>query len=91
MLIELNELIDYTQYHFSYEEQLLERTGFPEAEQHADSHQLMLSKILTLRKDYYDNKFEVMYEILQILFRWATNHTTTLDSKYVMHLKRQGF
>ncbi len=44
----MQELIDYSKYHFAYEEKLLRDISYPKIESHIECHKKFIEKITTL-------------------------------------------
>jgi hemerythrin len=78
----IEELIEYTDYHFSAEEKYMLEKGYNGIEEHRQDHKFFLDKLLQLRncepKDEYDYKREVFV----LLGNWILNHVTIEDKKY---------
>jgi hemerythrin len=78
----IEELIEYTDYHFSAEEKYMLEKGYNGIEEHRQDHKIFLDKLLQLRscepKDEYDYKREVFV----LLGNWILNHVTVEDKKY---------
>jgi hemerythrin len=78
----IEELIEYTDYHFTAEEKYMADKGYKEIDEHRQQHRYFLDKLLGLRycehKDDYDYKKEVMV----LLGDWLLKHVTVEDKKY---------
>ena len=78
----IEELIEYTDYHFTAEEKYMADKGYKEIDEHRQQHRYFLDKLLGLRncehKDDYDYKKEVMI----LLGDWLLKHVTVEDKKY---------
>ncbi len=78
----LDELIDYTVTHFSFEETLMEEGGYPYLKAHKRVHDLFKKRI----GDYlarFDKGEDVHDELLDMLKRWLVNHIKNEDADYV--------
>lgn len=84
----VSELIDYTEYHFSREENMMEKAGYPALEDHKQLHAALVEKI----KDYEQalnedlSQFEPM-NLLEFLSRWLMQHILHEDRKYKPYMK----
>jgi len=85
----LNSLINYTQYHFSDEEKLMEQNDYPHIDQHRREHQLLIKKIMRYLQLYQCNQPIPLPEVLNFLREWYPRHFEKSDLKYssIMHLK----
>ena len=77
----LNELIDYTLSHFTFEESLMEEAGYPFIKAHKRVHQLFVKRI-----DNYVQRFsigeDITEELLNTLKAWLINHIKNDDNDY---------
>lgn len=79
----LNKLKEYTVYHFTYEEALLEKYGYENLEEHKKEHKAFVNKIVEIaNKDIDDNQKRVTMDILVFIADWIENHILKTDHKY---------
>lgn len=78
----IDELSDYTGYHFSAEEQHMRDTGYPGINGHIAQHREFTGKIKALRENYQNNDLEVTREFIIILGEWLLGHVLKEDRKY---------
>ena len=82
----LNELVDYTRSHFTFEENLMEEAGYPFTKGHKRVHQLFVKRIET-----YIQRFEkgedIANELLNTLQAWLINHIKSDDNDYAEIVK----
>jgi hemerythrin len=79
----LDELKDYTIYHFGYEEKLMEQYGFSYFEPHKIEHDFFVKKLKKLeRKDFDENQGEAVVEMLQFVADWISAHILKTDMEY---------
>ncbi|MFW5778312.1 MAG: bacteriohemerythrin [Bacteroidota bacterium] len=83
----LNELRDYTEYHFHAEEQQLKKVNYPDFLIHQREHQNLIQKLNDLIEDYHNNRLEVSIETSKFLKEWLFGHIQGSDKKYVSYLK----
>ncbi len=87
----LKELTDYTEYHFGYEEELLEKYGYSDFEKHTFEHAFFIKRCKKISgKDLEGNQSETLLEILNFLSDWVSGHILDTDKKYVEFLKSAG-
>ena len=82
----LNLLIDYTQYHFSTEEQLFLESGYQESNEHISEHKKFIETIEGFIKEYRAGSGAVTYKLMSFLRNWLQNHIIREDKKYSDHL-----
>ncbi|WP_260291278.1 bacteriohemerythrin [Sedimenticola hydrogenitrophicus] len=86
----LNELIDYTKYHFQREEQLMEEHGYPDLERHKEKHQEMIAEVDRFVADYEIRGHAALADVAHYLMGWLITHINGTDKHYGPFLNRQG-
>ncbi len=82
-------LADYTDVHFTYEEQLFETYGYPDAEAHKAQHTALLEKVLDLKREWEAGNAEIGQEVLDFLVDWLQSHILGSDQAYTAYIQRQ--
>lgn len=77
----LNKLIDYTKSHFSYEEELLEKSGYTLLEEHKKIHSSFVKRI-EFFKERYENGENVAKQLRNDLQLWTIHHIQHDDANY---------
>lgn len=84
----LTELSDYTKYHFSYEEKLMEKFNYSDINSHKKEHQKFIDKLNeTLAKDIDMNQKQVVLDMIEFIISWVSSHIVGTDFKYISTLK----
>lgn len=88
----LAELARYTEYHFSYEEQILTAHGYPEAslEEHRQEHCRLTGRVYELLDQYAQAPSTLDLEVYNFLRDWMTEHMSGTDSHYAAFLASKG-
>lgn len=86
----LRELVAYTKYHFSSEEALMEKHGFPDFPSHKVAHAKMTEKVLALQKEYEQSDVKRSIEVAKFLQDWLNRHILETDKKYSSFLTKKG-
>lgn len=86
----LDELVDYTRTHFSYEEGLLEQNGYSELEPHKMEHQAMIKQVGESIERYKADPDQTIEDIVQYLKKWLINHINGTDKGYSSFLVGKG-
>ncbi len=87
----LNQLINYTQKHFSYEEKILKESNFPGYLAHKFEHDNLTKKVIAFQKELLDGNTSISIELMQFLKKWLVNHILETDKKYSEHLLEYNF
>ena len=86
----LEELIDYTRYHFKHEEALMEKHGYPDLEAHKKEHQAMVARVNELVEDYNIRGQEALEDTAAYLKHWLINHIQVVDQQYSDFMRQRG-
>lgn len=90
----LKDLLDYTRQHFSYEEELLKKNGYPYYAEHVREHIAVFTQIeafsraaagiLSLRADTSKQN------IADFLIKWLSHHIVEKDHNYAAFLAKKA-
>ncbi len=87
----LDELIDYTRYHFREEEALMEQIHYPDLPEQKQAHQNLLLQLKELKQELKNGKTTlVAIKVSKTVLEWLKNHTTKMDKKYEQYMKANG-
>ncbi|MGC9141544.1 MAG: bacteriohemerythrin [Caldimicrobium sp.] len=85
----LDELVKYAGYHFTTEETLMSKYGYPELAAHKREHEYFKNKI----KEFLDKKAKgevtLSVEVMSFLKDWLLKHIMGTDKKYGPFLKQK--
>lgn len=86
----VDELLEYTEYHFRTEEDMFEKFNYSETESHKEEHKKFLGKLDQVDLEQMDEDQEkVMKEILMFVFIWIMEHIKVTDTMYVDFIKEK--
>lgn len=77
-----DDLIDYTQSHFSFEENLLAQVNYQFLPSHRSIHELFVKRLNDYRQRF-DNGESVEDDLYRLLTKWLINHIQHDDQDYV--------
>lgn len=87
----IQELVDYTQYHFSYEENLMQKCNYENFHTHKIEHDFFVKKLQRIaRKDLEENQGQTLLEIVNFVADWISGHIMDSDMKYRECLIKSG-
>ena len=86
----LNALVEYTQTHFTDEEQLMLAHNYPGFEKHKAIHQAFVAETLELQKKFASGNTMISIEVMQTLKNWLINHIQGTDLNYSVFLNDRG-
>ena len=81
-------LVDYTEYHFNYEEGLLKKHGYGDLDNHKKLHVKFVNQIKDVQRELERGEKEMSKDILDFLKSWLIQHIMGTDTKYVELFKR---
>ena len=82
----LDQVVEYTVSHFSFEESLMQRAGYEFLEPHRKVHELFVKRV-SKYVERFNNDEEIGGELLSMLRRWLINHIKNEDADYVPAVK----
>ncbi len=82
----LDNIIDYTQSHFTFEESLQEEADYKYRVPHKRVHDLFIKKIESYR-DRFQMGHSIEAELHEVLSKWLINHIQHDDADYVGAVK----
>lgn len=83
----LDDLVNYTEFHFKREEEIIEQCGYPDLERHRRIHQGICRRIEEIRWEYFQGiRDELMNDILTFLTNWLKTHILEEDMGYSGYL-----
>lgn len=83
----LAEMKAYSEYHFSFEENLMESIGFDQLDSHKLLHNVFREKIDKIILDTHQGIHVLNSEIIKTVENWLVNHILTEDQKIKTLLK----
>lgn len=78
----LDELMDYTRYHFAAEEAWLQKITYPGLAEHRLEHERFVQRVLEIREEYHDGIGRLNVDMLSFLKEWLTGHILKTDAAY---------
>ncbi len=78
----INEVLDYTHYHFAEEEKLMESIGFSELPGQKQMHDTITGKMKEYKRKIDNNEMLMSITVTNELKDWLKNHIMVEDKKY---------
>ena len=86
----LNELVDYTRFHFDREEAMLVKHGFPGSEEHKQKHAEMINEVEAFVAEYEKKGTDALEDVADYLRDWLINHINGTDQEYSAFIISKG-
>ncbi len=84
-------LLEYTKYHFGYEEKIFDKHRYPETAPHKKLHKTFISKIAEFKDDVDAGKVTASTDIIRFLKDWLIKHIMVVDAKYTDFMHENGY
>jgi len=78
----IQTLINYTEDHFAYEEDLLRQWGYPELDIHIEHHQSLVAEVRRQWERIELEGADIAREVVETIERWITDHINIEDLKF---------
>ena len=86
----LVNMAQYTQYHFTSEENLLRMHKYPDYEEHRQKHEILTGQVQDFNLQFSAGHISSPMQIADFLKEWLTDHILDTDKKYAPFLKEKG-
>jgi hemerythrin len=86
----LNELVDYTVYHFKTEEDYFEQFGYSKIETQKKEHAEFKEKVFDLKKELKVGNQFFSIEVMTFLSSWLETHIKGVDKEYTAFFNAKG-
>ena len=83
----LEELVDYTMSHFTFEEELMEKAGYPFTNAHKKVHKLFVKRVADFQQRFQLGE-DVGRQLHTVLKTWLLNHIRHDDADYAEPVKQ---
>ena len=78
----LADLAAYTQYHFSAEEQYMQKFGYGDYAAHRREHQAFVAKVGEFAKGFEEGRLGLSIQVMNFLRGWVATHIRGSDMRY---------
>jgi hemerythrin-like metal-binding protein len=86
----LDELIKYTQFHFAFEEKLMDQYNISTTAAHKAEHQQLISDVATFQTKFESGSASVSTELMSFLRTWLSDHILKTDKALAKELLAKG-
>jgi len=86
----LNELVDYTINHFSFEENLMAKHAYPERERHMGEHRKLIADLSKFKQQFDSGNAAISVELMGFIRDWLVNHILKVDRALSSDLAKRG-
>lgn len=86
----LKEMVDYTRYHFAFEEKLMAQHGYPESKTHLLNHDSLNRQVFEFQIKYAAGKAALTIPAMKFLRSWLMHHIQVTDKEVGAYLHAHG-
>ena len=86
----LNDLVDYTKYHFAREEDMMREHNYPDFDAHKQQHEEMVKQVVKFIDEYRVDKTRTIDNVTMYLKTWLINHINGSDQQYAPFLQQHN-
>jgi len=86
----VEELKNYTVDHFTTEEKLFDRIGYPQTPEHKKLHEEFVNQVLEFESALISGKAKVTMDVMRFLKDWLVEHIQGEDRKYSPFMNSHG-
>jgi methyl-accepting chemotaxis protein len=86
----LNELAQYTEYHFSAEEAAMEAAAYPDLEGHKELHNQFIAKVADFQHRFNAGDRSIILDAMNTVKDWLIHHIQKVDKKYGPYVSRNA-
>jgi len=86
----LTELVNYTQYHFSYEEAMFTAHHYPDAKIHIRMHNDLIKQVQAYQKKVNSGDELSAVDLLNFMEKWLVEHIIGTDKQYSAFFNAKG-
>ncbi len=86
----LDEVMNYTIYHFGSEEKMFDKYKYPDTVSHKKLHSDFVNEFKKTKRDFDNGTIVLSIEVMSRLKEWLTNHIMKADKQYSDFLNSNG-
>ena len=78
----IREMEEYTDFHFSAEEEMLQKAGWPELDRHKRIHFSFKQQVTQLKRDISSGEMVLRSQVMSVIKNWLIEHILKEDQEY---------
>ena len=89
MMRVMQDLVNYTRYHFDTEERAMSNAGYPELAGHQQKHRGMVAKVEAFSEEMLSGKATVTMRLMIFLKDWLSRHILETDRRFGEYMAKK--
>ena len=85
-----DELIDYTGYHFGFEDKYLKDFNYSKYDDFKQNHDVFITTLQKYRSDFADGENIALIKVISFIKTWMSNYKGTIDNEFISLFKSHG-
>ena len=85
----MSRMVEYVRFHFTAEQNLLEKINYPKWAEHKNKHDALVKDILETAKEYNEGRKFVPNHFTRLLRDWVFSHIAVEDHIYAKYIQDQ--
>ncbi len=86
----IEEMINYSHYHFSTEEKYMGKYLYPGFKEHKKEHESFIGEVGRFKADFDDGKVLLSVQIMEFLKKWLGDHILGTDKRFEPFFQAKG-
>jgi len=87
----INDLKSYARLHFTAEEALLRKVGYPGSEEHQQRHRLFEEQVAQMEQAVSNGEKHAVTSLVSFLRDWYMQHVLVEDKRYAEYMQAKGY
>ncbi len=83
----IGELVNYTIFHFTAEEEIFKNSTYPQTDEHVKMHKSFVDKLKVYHQEVKDGNMTTTYDLMTFLRDWLIQHIMGTDKTYLAYIK----
>ncbi len=83
----IGELVNYTVFHFTSEEEIFSNSNYPDTEKHKSTHKEFVDEMKRYHQEVKDGNMTTTYDLMTFLRDWLIKHIMGTDRNYLPYIK----
>jgi len=83
----IDELVNYTVFHFTSEEEIFSNSNYPDTEKHKEKHKEFVDEMKRYHQEVKDGNMTTTYDLMTFLRDWLIKHIMGTDRTYLPYVK----
>ncbi len=84
----IGELVNYTVFHFTAEEEIFSNSNYPDTEKHRATHKEFVDELKKYHQEVKDGNMTTTYDLMTFLRDWLIKHIMGTDRTYLPYVQK---